>query len=207
MSLKIYGTPASRTSRVIWLAYELGIEFDNDPINPRKGETRTPEYLAINPNAHVPTMKDGDLVLWESLAINLYLAKKHASEISPKNPEEDALATQWSMWGLNEIEPYSIFLIQNSRKPEEQQDRSRAADSSEILKSPMQVLDNILADQEWLMGGRFTVADLNVASVMGPLRPVKFDFEPFPNVAKWFLACSSRPAAVKARELQMAQVD
>jgi len=57
------------------------------------------------------------------------------------------------------------------------------------------------------MGGRFTVSDLNVASVMGPLRPVKFDFEPFHNVAKWFLACSSRPAAAKARELQMAQVD
>jgi glutathione S-transferase len=71
----------------------------------------------------------------------------------------------------------------------------------------MKVLDNKLAEGDWLMGGRFTVSDLNVASVMGPLRPVKFDFEPFPNVAKWFLACSSRPAAAKARELQMAQVD
>ncbi len=207
MTLTIYGTPASRTNRVIWLAYELGIEFDNDPVNPRKGEARTPEYLAINPNGHVPTMQDGDLVMWESLAINLYLAKKHSSDISPASAEEDALATQWSMWGLNEIEPYSIFLIQNSRKPEDQQDQARAADSREILKRPMKVLDGILAEREWLVGERFTVADLNVASVMGPLRPVKFDFEPFPNVAKWFLACSSRPAAVKARELQMAQVD
>ncbi len=207
MSLKIYGTPASRTSRVIWLAFELGIDFDNDPVNPHKGETRTPEYLAVNPNAHVPSMKDGDLVLWESLAINLYLAKKHASDISPNGPEEDALATQWSMWGLNEIEPYSIFLIQNSRKPEDQQDHARAEESFEILKSPMKVLDDKLAEGDWLMGGRFTVSDLNVASVMGPLRPVKFDFEPFHNVAKWFLACSSRPAAAKARELQMAQVD
>src|SRR4051812_41260662 len=79
MGLKIYGIPRSRAFRILWMAKELGIDYDNVPIDMGKGETRTPEFLAINPNGHIPAIEDNGLVLWESMVINLYLAKKHGA--------------------------------------------------------------------------------------------------------------------------------
>ena len=76
MALRIYGSPMSRAFRVLWMARELGLEYDNIPLDPRAGDTRKPDYLKINPNGHVPAIVDEDYVLWESLAINLYLAKE-----------------------------------------------------------------------------------------------------------------------------------
>ena len=201
MSLKIYGTPASRTSRVIWLAYELGIEFDNDPINPRKGETRTPEYLAINPNAHVPTMKDGDLVLWESLAINLYLAKKYATDLYPDNAEDEARAMQWSVWGISEIEPLQMrIVVQKLFVPEEKRNMKAIEGSEKGLQRPLAVLDAHLASQAYLLGAQFSIADLNLSAVMMLLKQVKMDLSAFENVGKWMKTCYDRPACKRARE-------
>ncbi|MFP6735032.1 MAG: glutathione S-transferase N-terminal domain-containing protein, partial [Rhodospirillales bacterium] len=80
--LKIYGHIISRASRVMWMAEELGLDYDLETIDVHRGDQNTPDYLALNPNARVPTIKDGDTVLWESLAINLYLAKKHGGPLA-----------------------------------------------------------------------------------------------------------------------------
>src|SRR5438067_11092241 len=77
--LKIYGIPRSRAFRTLWMAKELGLEYENIPIDFANDGTRTPEYLRINPNGHVPTIDDDGVILWESMAINLYLAKKYGS--------------------------------------------------------------------------------------------------------------------------------
>ena len=104
MALTIYGSAASRTSWVLWLAEELGLKYEHVPVNHRAGKSRKPEHLALNPNGHVPVMRDDDLVLWESLAINLYLAKKHGGPIAPATPADEARALMWSMWALSELE-------------------------------------------------------------------------------------------------------
>ena len=79
----------SRAFRVLWMARELGLEYENIPAHPRAGDTRKPDYLKINPNGHVPAIVDGDYVLWELLAINLYLAKKHGGPLAPTDLAED----------------------------------------------------------------------------------------------------------------------
>src|SRR5260221_14770536 len=76
--LKIYGIPRSRAFRTLWMPKELGLEYENIPIDFANDATRTPEYLRINPNGHVPTIDDDGVILWESMAINLYLAKKYS---------------------------------------------------------------------------------------------------------------------------------
>ena len=90
--LKIYGMARSRAFRTLWMAKELGLEYENIALNPMSGtETRTPEFLAINPNGHVPAIDDDGFVLWESMAINLYLAKKHArGSLYPIRFEDEA---------------------------------------------------------------------------------------------------------------------
>ena len=81
-NLKIYGVPLSRAYRALWMANELGLDYENVPIHFADGSAKTPEYLAVNPNGRIPAIDDNGFKLWESMAINLYLAKKHGSGLS-----------------------------------------------------------------------------------------------------------------------------
>src|SRR3981189_107649 len=103
MALKIYGIPRPRTARVLWMAKELGLEFENIPID-NQGGSRSPDFLKINPNGHIPAIDDDGFVLCESMAINLYLAKKYSpASLYPALPEDEARAWQWSFWGMTEV--------------------------------------------------------------------------------------------------------
>ena len=111
----IYGVSGSRAIRSIWMAEELkaelGIDYDHRPVHFFE-ESKTPDFLAVNPNGRVPAMDDDGFILFESLAINLYLAKKNPeSALAPRGLKEDGLATQWSIWALTELENHFIALV------------------------------------------------------------------------------------------------
>jgi len=200
MALTIYGSPRSRTFRVLWMARELGLEYEHVPLDPGTGDTRKPDYLKINPNGHVPAIKDGDLVLWESLAINLYLAKKHGGPLAPANLAEEGKALMWSIWAMTELEDNIVTLVRFVLMPAERKpDPARVESAKEGLKAPLGVLDAALAESQYLLGNRFTVADLNVAGVVAGLGFAKFDLAPWPKVTAWLKACTSRKAFLEAR--------
>jgi glutathione S-transferase len=170
--LTIYGVLRSRASRNVWLAHELGMPFRHVPvIQAGRAEgsgvalnTRSPEFLRINPNGRIPAMQDGDLVLAESLAINLYMAKKAGGALAPKDLAEDAQITAWTIWAMTEAEPHTIEVLYNTvGKPPEQRDAAKLAAAVAALKAPFAVLDAALAKDGFVVGGRFTVADLNLA--------------------------------------------
>lgn len=201
--LTIYGTPASRTVRTLWMAKELGLDYEHVPVDFRKGDTKKPEYQRLNPNERIPTIQDGDLVLWESMAINLYLARKHGGPLAPKDAEEDALATQWSMWGLTEAEPDLVSVLRNRfMLPEAQRDEAAAKRSEAALKKPMTVLENVLAKRDWLVGGRCTVADINLAGIVSTASRIKLDMTPYPKTSAWLKRCLERPAAKEAMKMR-----
>ena len=199
-SLKVYGTPFSRAHRTMWMAKELGIDFDLVSVDQTKGDTRVADYLKINPNGLIPTIKDGDFILWESLAINLYLCKKYGGAAAPADLEEEALATQWSMWALNYIEPGGAALIQNFLKPEADRDPATHNRVRELWNTPLDVFEAHLTRNKFVLGDRFTVADLNVASCMGPAMRTGYDLSDHPKVEAWLKGCLSRPASTAARE-------
>ena len=91
--IRIYGSARSRGVRTLWMAGELGLEYEHLDYAPRSPATRTPEYLALNPNARVPTIDDDGFVLSESMAINLYLSKKYKSPLYPSDPRNCLLYT------------------------------------------------------------------------------------------------------------------
>ena len=93
MALKIYGVPRSRAIRTLWMAHELGLDYQLIEVVPGAEGSRRAEFMAINPNGHVPFVDDDGLVLWESLAINLHLARKHGGKIAAANLAEDSLAS------------------------------------------------------------------------------------------------------------------
>lgn len=194
--LTLYGAMASRAHRVVWMLKELGLPFEHVPTNFLDGSTRKPEYLAVNPNGRVPALDDDGFRICESLAINLYLAKKHGRALAPADLREDALATQWSLWVVTEVEKPLLFASANralfapgSRNEEEAQ---MAYDK---LDRPFKVLDAHLADRPYLLGDRFTVADLNVATVMDLAPQCAISLDAWPRVREWHQRCLARPAA------------
>jgi glutathione S-transferase len=204
MALKIYGVARSRASRVLWMAKELGLDYEHVQVNFATDETRTPVHLALNPNGHVPVIDDDGLILWESMAINLYLAKKYgAGRLYPSRLEDEARAWQWSFWGVTEVErPVLTAMMNRAVYPESQRDLAAADAAEKTLAQPLGVLDGVVARTPYLLGGDFTVADLNVASILAWARPARIDMSPFPKVAEWLKNCAERPAASAVRKLQ-----
>jgi len=168
------------------------------------GETRRPEQMALNPNGHVPVIDDDGFILWESMAINLYLAKKYgAGGLYPSGLQDEARAWQWSFWGMTEVErPLLTALMNRAVYPDKQRDAAAADAAEKALAQPLGVLEGALARSANLLGDRFTVVDLNVASILAWARPAQIDMAAFPKVAEWLKNCAERPAARATRQLQ-----
>jgi glutathione S-transferase len=195
-TLTLYGIARSRAMRNLWLLKEIGVPFQHVEVvqtynktAPEQTTSRDAAFLAINPNGRIPALKDGDLMLCESLAINLYLARKYGGPIGPANLAEEAHATMWSFWVLNECEANAIAVheagLQNL--PE------KAAAAIEKLEGPFGVLNAALDGKDYLVGGRFTVADVNVATILFYARTATDLLARFPVVARWYQAMTSRP--------------
>jgi len=193
-SLKIFGIPTSRALRCLWMARELGIPFENDPVHFQK--THESDALkAINPNVRIPAIDDNGFHLYESMAINLYLAKKYGagSPLVPTSLEDEARTTQWSFWVMTEIEKLALAMMFDALKMRPLSEEARAATQAE-LERPLGALEQHLQDRDYLLGDHFTVADLNVASVMAWARWGKVDMSKFPKAADWLKRCMGRPA-------------
>ena len=199
--LTIYGIPRSRAFRPLWTAHELGIPYTLHPVDMRKGEQKDPAFLAINPNGHVPAIKDGTLVMWESLAIDLYLAKKHGGPLAPQTVEEDGLMTMWSFWAVTEVESHALqILYHRVLKPEAERDEQCAVNAVAALRKPTAILEAELKKTGgYLVGGRFTIADLNLAAVYSYAKPAPELFVDAPHVLAWLDGALERPAALAAR--------
>jgi glutathione S-transferase len=194
--LKIYGSAKNRGRRCLWLATELGLDVDTIDIDLNAGQHKTPDFLKINPNGQVPVLDDDGLVIFESLAINLYLAKKYGGPLAAASLKEDALITQWSFWVAKEVEDLLITILVNRIMLPEAERNAAAADSAERrLQKPLGVLEDALAGRDYLVGNRFTVADLNVAVVLSVISRFKLDISHFPKVHAWLGKCLGRPAA------------
>lgn len=197
-TIKLIGTPASRVMRNIWMLTELKLPYDNDPIVTTDPALKQLPYTEWNPNAKIPICVVDGFAVYESLAINLYLDMKFPSPISLNSIEEKALGMQWAMWVLTEVEMHSFNWYLNSiGKPEGERDAALAATSWEKLQKPLGVLEKTLIGRAYLLGGNFTVVDLNTASVM--YRALAMPLENFPGVRRWLDRCWAREGGLTAR--------
>lgn len=197
----VYGISASRAFRSIWAIEEMGIDYEHVPTSFR-GDAQSEEYLAVNPNGRIPALVDGDLKLFESMAINLYLAKKYAPQLVPGGLEGEAQTFQWSVWGISEIEPLQMqIVVQKFFTPDDKKDPAVVARAERGLDRPLKVLDAHLAEQDYLLGSEFSLADLSLAGVMDLLNMVEFDTSPWPNVQRWRQACYSRDSYARAKQV------
>ena len=201
--ITLYGAMASRAHRTVWMLKELGLPFSHVPTHFLDGSTRTPQFLALNPNGRVPVLDDGGFIVFESMAINLYLAKKHGGPLAPAGLHEDALAAQWSFWVVTEIEkPLLLAAANRALFAEGSRDEEQAQMAIAKLDRPFKVLDAHLAERPHLLGERFTVADLNVATVMDLAPQCGIALDAWPRVREWHERCLSRPAAADWKDVR-----
>src|ERR1700726_3645518 len=183
-NLRIYGIARTRAYRALWVAMELGIDYEHLPIEIGDAGARTPEFLAINPNGRLPVIVDDGFVLFESLAITLYLAKKHSiGALYPATLEGEAKAWQWSFWAIAEVDRgVNIWSLHAVRLPPGERDAALRDEALKIIAAP------------------FTVLDLNVAAVIS--RAVDMDLSAWPQLENWLMRCLGRPAARGALALK-----
>ena len=180
---------------------ELKLPYDHKDWLPRSPETRTPEFHAINPNYRVPAIDDDGFILYESMAINFYLAKKHKSVLFPADPKHEALVLQWSLWETDRLDRQLVNYCRHTKDLPEAERKAAVADEAwkEVVPA-FDALEAALAKSEWLAGPSFSVGDLNVAAAL--FRALSLDLAKWPRVKAWLYRCWERPAAKKVRALR-----
>ncbi|HEV7308327.1 glutathione S-transferase family protein [Ensifer sp.] len=216
--LTIYGVYRSRASRNYWMARELGIPFKSVPVvqarrvaDPLAADapinTKSPAFLAVNPMGLIPAIEDDGVVLTESLANNLYLARKYGGPLSPADIAEEGLMGNWTMWAATEVEPHAVQIILTYDYGAEETEDGKATISrcAKALDKVFAHLSGHLEGRDYLVGDRFTVADLNLAEVFRYAMSQTQLFEKYPRVAAWLARCHQRPAFKEMMDTRLAE--
>ncbi|MGQ2979681.1 MAG: glutathione S-transferase family protein [Polaromonas sp.] len=203
MTLKIYGIAASRTSRPLWVAQELGLAYEHIAQVYEGGATHTPAFLALNPNGHIPVIDDDGIIVWESMACALYLAERYqaadGSSLAAQNHAERAEILRWTFWAVTECEKDALsFLMHRVAMAEARRKPELALQADRRLAPVLKVLEQHLQGRSYIAGERFTVADICVASVLAWVQRADA-MATCPRLADWLQRCTARPAQLQVR--------
>ena len=203
MTLKIYGIAASRASRPLWVAQEMGLVYEHLAQPYQDRATHTPEFLALNPNGHIPVIDDEGVLVWESMACALYLAERFQDQdpasLAARNHAERAEILRWTFWAVTECESDALtFLMHSIAMPEDRRKPELALKAEQRLAPALLVLEQHLQGRSYLAGERFTVADICVASVLAWVQRAA-SLKQCPRLADWLQRCLARPAQLQVR--------
>jgi glutathione S-transferase len=192
--------PSPRAFKVMAIANHLGIDTNIRFLDLVKGEQRQPDYAALNPNMRMPTLKDGDYVLWESCAIAQYLAdKKPESGLFPKNERARLDVTRWQFWDMAHWDPScAVFLFENLIKPvvlkSGDPDQAALAKGAENFERLAKVLDAQLKGRKFITGDTLTVADFGIAAPLNYAEMARLPIEPYREIKRWYASMRALPA-------------
>lgn len=199
--LTLYGVYRSRASRPLWLLAELDLPFTHIPViqayRLKPGEaaqgltTTSPEFLTVNPQGQIPVFEEDGLILTESLAITLHIARVHGGVLGPKSAAEAALMDQWALFAATGVEAPALEILYAQAEGGE---AAGIALNAEKLRRPLARLQLHLAKTDWLVGGRFTVADINTAECLRYAQGHPTLLSEFPAVKAWLERAQARPA-------------
>jgi glutathione S-transferase len=200
--LTLYGSSQGRPSRSLIALEELGLTYTHVPMKPWDNAADAATLAALNPNARVPVLDDDGFVVWESMAINLYLGDRYGGPLWPDDVSDRAQLYQWSVWSQTSIDVMARHRARFSQNP-----GSKAGAEAERLAA-LAILDRALAGRPYLLGDAFTLADVNVATCLaepwengridGDLDPAAHGL---PALADWLARCTARPSWEKVRAL------
>ncbi|RDS86628.1 glutathione S-transferase family protein [Dyella psychrodurans] len=189
--MKLHCVAASPNARkAIAVAKELGVPLDIVPLNIPAGDTKKPDYLALNPNGKFPTLTDGDFSLWESNAIMKYIASKKPNTLWPDDAREQADVDRWLFWEAAHFTPACSPLVYErfvksvifNRGPA---DLDVIAKAEGTFHQYMKVLEHRLAAHDYLVGNHLTLADLAIAPILDYAEMCQYPMADYPHTMRW----------------------
>jgi len=199
--MKLYYSSQTRAVRPRWLLEEIGAPYEIVRLSLQDGDHKRPEYLAVNPNGRVPTLVDGDLVLYESAAICQYLADKFPDKrlAPPVGTPARGLYYQWMHYAMSGLEPPAVAIFMHTiRKPEAERIPSIVTEAKTELAAALGVVDRALAGRTYIVGNEFTAADVMIGSTLGWCAMMNLLQPEHQNVAVYLGRLSERPAQQRA---------
>jgi glutathione S-transferase len=196
--LKLLGRATSgNVQKVLFLLEELGVPYAREDYGRQFNNTQTPEYKALNPNAKVPTLVDGEVATWESNTILRYLAALHAPAMGGATPAEKTQVERWMDWLLASVNAPYLAMFRDAKKPEAERAPDFEAQRKDLV-ALMQILDAQLAGRDFVVLGRLTLADVALAPIMARCLAFPIEKPALPNLERWCAAMAARPAFAKA---------
>jgi glutathione S-transferase len=201
VTIELYAFPPSpRAFKAIAVANHLGIDFTLRTINLLQGDHKTPEYAALNPNQMMPTLKDGDYVLWEANAIAQYLAlRKPQGGLMPGDERGRLDVTRWQFWDLAHWDPpIETLLLENFVNPTfrgvAERDEAAIAKATEHFHRAATVLNGQLKGKTYVTGDTLTVADFSLGAPLNYATQGRFPLDPYGEIRRWHAGLMSLPA-------------
>jgi glutathione S-transferase len=206
--LKLWGrTTSSNVKKILWLAHALKLDFERIDAGGKFGVVDTPAYRALNPNGRVPTIEDGDFVLWESNSIMRYLCMKYGGEdFYPADPATRGDIDRWLDWSLSFLVPAETPLfLATIRKPPDRHDKTAIAAMTERAAGMYAIVDRRLEKRRYIAGEKFSLADIALSIYVDRwLRNPYIAGRPeFPHIAPWFACIRALPAFGKFVEIPL----
>ncbi len=196
--LKLLGRKTSgNVQKVLFYLEETGTPYAREDYGRQFNNTQTPEYLKLNPNAKVPTLIDGDVVIWESNTILRYLATKAGSPLYPTDPATRTHVERWMDWQLGNLNSPYVAVFKDSRLAPGERSADFAA-QVKTLGGELAILDKRLAEAQWLGGAQMTLAEICLAPIVYRCLRFGVDLPPLENLKRWDAAVSSREAFKRA---------
>jgi glutathione S-transferase len=197
MSLTFYYSPMSTATLTDIVLEELAVPCERIRIDLKKGETRTQEFLRLNPNGKVPVLVHDGTAIWESAAITLYLGEIFgvAKGLYPEPGPERGEAMRWIVWANVTLGDAFGRWVRNTTDwiPAEQHNAKAAAAAESDTRGCLRILDQALSGRQYLLAG-YTLADAHVNSFIDWLRYMKMDLSDYARLNAWSERCAARPA-------------
>lgn len=201
MSLKLYVFPPSpRAFKVLAVANHLELAYEVELVDFARGQHKDPSYTTLNPNQRMPTLVDGDYVLWESNAIAQYLAgRRPEAGLLPGGERERLDVTRWQFWDLAHWDPAcAIFMFENVVKPMFMpgvpSDAGALAKGAELFHSAARVLDGHLAGRRYVAGNALSVADFSLGAVLNYAGPAQLPLAGYDQIKRWHAGLTTLPS-------------
>lgn len=204
--LKVWGRMSSiNVKKVVWTAQELALDIQRTEAGGLFGVVKTPEYMALNPNSLVPVIDDEDYVLWESNVIVRYLCAKHAmGQMYPTDLRERFDAERWMDWQQTTLNPASRpGFWQLVRTPPEQRNAAVIEESNAVVEALMAVLDAHLAQRSFMVGERFTMADIPIACEVHRWFGLPQQRQSRPHIERWYDSMRARQPSMGVLDMQL----
>jgi glutathione S-transferase len=200
--LKFYYSPMSSATRIHWALEELGVPYEKIRIDLAAGEQKKPEYLALNPNGKVPLLVAEGEPIFESLAILLYLGERFGVDkgLFPEPGPARAVAFKWMAWGSVALTEGLFRYMRNTseRFPADERNAKAAESAKKEVQASLTILDDALADKQYLLGNDFSLVDASIVSLVPFMARVGIDTSSYANINAWVGRCMPRPALARA---------